>query len=93
MTLHTKNIRRLIKILGQGTTMLIFPIIIWDEHWDGIRLYGNGYELFQIIDIPLEDREQFAGAEEMESILESHRLFEEDEILIQSILEQILIEG
>lgn len=93
MKTPTQCIRELIRVLGRPHSMLVFPLVIWDEHWDGIRICRSGYELFQIIDIPFEERDQFAGAEEMESILESDKLFPEDEEMIQRILEQFLIES
>lgn len=82
MTVHSKNIYRLIKVLSKNK-VVFFPFIIWDEHFDGVRVNGTGYELFQTIEI-LED--------ELDGTLHCSQLFEEDEQIIQRILEQILIE-
>lgn len=90
---YTNAIVRLIKILGRPHSMLILPLVVWDEHWDGIRVFGKGYELFSISEIPLEDREKCLGAEEFEEVLECYMLYPEDEAGIQSILENILLEG
>lgn len=92
MTTHTQNIVRLIKILARPHKILFIPLIIDDEHWDGIRLYGQGYELFQITPIPEKDKKKFAGADEIESVLGNGLIEEKDEYIIQCILEQILIE-
>lgn len=82
MTIHTRNIHRLIKAIS-NTHRVFFPFIIWDEHFDGIRVNGTGYELFQTIEI-LED--------ELDGTLHCSQLYEEDELLILRILETILIE-
>jgi len=93
ITETTQNIVRLIKVLASGHRILIFPILIQDETWDGIRLYRTSYELFQISEIPMEDRDQFAGAEEFESILSQKNMSEDDEEILKGILEQILIDS
>jgi len=93
ITQTTQNIVRLIKILGGGYKTLLFPLIIQDETWDGVRLYGKTYELFQTTEIPIRDREEFGGAEEFESILSQKHMSEEDEEILKCILEQILIDS
>lgn len=92
MRKETSNIVRLIKAIAHPHSMVIFPFIIWDEHFDGIRVIGKGYEFFQITPILEKDRKKYHGAEELESCLDSSVLYLEDEIVIQRILEQILIE-
>lgn len=82
MTTHSKNIYRLIKAIAKNK-VVFFPFIIWDEHFDGVRVNGTGYELFQTIEI-LED--------ELDGTLHCSQLYEEDELLILRILETILIE-
>lgn len=82
MTTHSKNIYRLIKAIAKNK-VVFFPFIIWDEKFDGVRVNGTGYELFQTIEI-LED--------ELSGTLHCSQLEEEDEQVIQRILEQILID-
>lgn len=82
MTTHSKNIYRLIKAIAKDK-VVFFPFIVWDEHFDGVRVNGTGYELFQLVEV-LED--------ELSSPLHCSQLEEEDEQVIQRILEQILIE-
>lgn len=90
---RTQCIIELIKVLGRPHKILILPIIIDGEQWDGIRLFGSGYELFQIDEIPEKDRKDFGGAESMEYVFGNELLEEKDERLIQAILEQILLES
>ena len=89
---ETKAIVRLIRCISFPHSMVIFPFIVWDEHFDGIRVFGKGYELFQITPILEKDRDKFHGAEELESTLDSSVLYLEDEVVIKAILEQILID-
>lgn len=89
---HTDNIIRLIKVLAHPYSMLVFPINLWEEEWDGIRLYKKGYELFKIEEIPIEERAELFGAEQREYTLSSDYLYEKDERYLQEILEEFLMD-
>ncbi len=82
MTPESQRIHRLIKAISKNQ-IVFFPFVIWDEHFEGIRVNGTGYELFQVMG-------EIEGMEELP--LHCSELYREDEILIQRILEQILIE-
>lgn len=88
---NNQAIVSLIKILGKPYKCLIFPLEIGGETWDGIRLIGRTYELFQYYKLSKEEAD-FYGTEDSEFVLGSEFITDEDEELIKNILEKILLE-
>lgn len=89
MTPETSAIIRLIKVLGGGTTMLVFPFEVDGTRWEGIRIYKSTYEIFR--EFPPELRDLYSLEDDAQDVLFAEELSQEEELEIQGILEKILI--
>ncbi len=80
---------RLIRVLAKPYSMLVYPFEVDGEVWDGIRIYEHSYELFSVYECSKEEKDEI-GAEELEYVLSSWMITEEEEEKLRIFLEDCL---